>query len=116
VAVPELILRAAMTKVESFCRRHVPEQYRDEVRLEVTVRGNSVTVIERRPPWREGIGTEWTSLRIAQLRYDSALALWSLYWSDSNDRWLHYADATPARSVDTLIEAIQDDRSGVFFG
>jgi hypothetical protein len=116
MAVPELTLRAAMTQVESFCRRHVPEKYRDEVRLEATVRGNSVTVVERRPPWREGIGTEWTSLKIAQLRYDSALALWSLYRSDSNDRWQHYADATPARSVATLIEAIEDDRSGVFFG
>jgi hypothetical protein len=35
-----------MTQVESFCRRHVPEKYRDEVRLEATVRGNSVTVGE----------------------------------------------------------------------
>jgi hypothetical protein len=111
-----VVLRAAMTKVESFCRRHVPEKYRDEVRLEATVRGNSVTVIERRPPWSEDIGTEWTSLKIAQLRYESAAALWSLYWADSNDRWLRYADATPARSVETLIQAIEDDRSGVFFG
>jgi Protein of unknown function (DUF3024) len=111
-----LVLRAAMTKVESFCRRRVPEKYRDEVRLEATVRGNSITVIERRPPWREGIGPEWTSLKIAQLRYDSGAALWSLYWSDSRDRWLLYTDATPARSVDTLIEAIEGNHSGAFFG
>lgn len=62
----------------------MPEKYRDEVRLGAAVRGNSVTVIERQPPWREGIGPEWASLKIAQLRYDSAAALWSLYWPDSN--------------------------------
>src|SRR5436305_9171484 len=110
------MLREAMRQVEGCCRRQVPGKYRDEVRLEATVRGNSVTVVERRPPWREGIGTEWTSLKIAQLRYDSATALWTLYWSDSKDRWLPYSDATPARSVATLIEAIEADRSGVFFG
>ena len=53
------------------------ERVRDEVRPEATVRDNSVTVVERRPPLREGIGTEWTSLKIAQLRYDSATALWT---------------------------------------
>jgi Protein of unknown function (DUF3024) len=116
VAVPELVLRAAIAKVEGFCRRRVPEKYRDEVRLEAAVRANSVTVIERRAPWRAGLGTEWTSLKIAQLRYDSAAALWSLYWADSNHRWLPYEDATPARDVDALLKAIEDDHSGVFFG
>jgi Protein of unknown function (DUF3024) len=114
--VPELALRAAMTSVESFCRLRVPATLRDQMRLEAKIRGNSITVMERRPPWGEGIGSEWTSLKIAQLRYDPQTALWSLYWSDSNDRWLHYADAIPARSVDALMEAIDDDRSSVFFG
>jgi hypothetical protein len=116
MSVPELALRAAMTSVESFCRLCVPATLRDQMRLEARTRGNSITVMERRPPWREGIGSEWTSLKIAQLRYDPQTALWSLYWSDSNDRWLQYADAIPARSVDALIEAIDDDRSSVFFG
>jgi hypothetical protein len=41
----------------------VPEQHRDEVRLEGARRGNTITILERRAPWNPDlIGPDWTSL------------------------------------------------------
>ena len=116
MAIPELLRHSAVTKGEAFCRRRVPDRYHADVRLEVGVRGNAVTIVERRPPWCEGIGSEWSSRKIAQMRYDSATSAWTLYWADRNGRWLRYPDADPSRSVDALIEAIDRDRAGAFFG
>ena len=56
------------------------------MRVEVGVRGKSVTIFESRPPWDKQ-GTEWSRLPIGQLRYDPATARWTLFWADRNSRW-----------------------------
>ena len=116
VATPELVRRGAFSKAEAYCDARVPEHVRDQVRLEAGMRGNAITIVERRPPWREGIGPEWSTQRIAQFRFDVGSARWALFWADRNGRWLLYPDAAPAPSIDVLIEAIECDRSGAFFG
>ena len=52
--------------------------------------------------------------RVAQLRYDSGL--WTLYCSDSNDRWWLYDDTDPAPDVRPLLAAIDEDVTGIFWG
>jgi hypothetical protein len=39
-------------------------------------------IVERRAPWREDFGPEWTSFPIARLRYTAANKSWTLYWRD----------------------------------
>ena len=60
----------AVAKVRRFCDQRVPAEVRDEACLEVTTRGASITIVERRPLWEGGPGA-WTRMPIAQLRYDS---------------------------------------------
>jgi hypothetical protein len=55
----------------------------DDTRLEHRVRGNTITLVERRPPCQPGSDAEWSAADIAQLRYDDASARWSLFWSDA---------------------------------
>ena len=49
--------------------------------------GNNITIVERRPPWSELVGPDWTSMKIAQLRYDDRARTWSLYAADRHERW-----------------------------
>ena len=81
-AVPTMTPEAALPLVETFCEMRNPATLRDEVRLECSRRGDSITISERRPPWRVDLGPEWTELKIAQLRYDPAERTWSLYCRD----------------------------------
>ena len=38
--------------------------------MEFEISGNSVTIVDRRPPCREDFGPEWSRLTVAQLRYE----------------------------------------------
>jgi Protein of unknown function (DUF3024) len=64
------------------------------VRVEAVVRGNSVTIFDCRPPWHPNL-TEWSKVRVAQLRYSADTHHWSLYWADRNGRWHRYDDLDP---------------------
>ena len=44
-------------------------QVRDKVSVQHQVRGRTMTIVERRPPWSPTVGPEWTTMPIAQLRY-----------------------------------------------
>jgi hypothetical protein len=116
VALPELVELAAVRQLERFCDSRVPEHARDEVRLEFVVRRNSITLVERRAPWHPDYGTEWSSLKIAQLRYDAKARAWSLYCRDRNERWFPYTEAHAHGDVAPLLEAVDTDPTGIFWG
>lgn len=114
--IPELTRRSAETRVRAFCNRRIPPHARDQVRLEHSVRGDAITIIERRPPWREDFGPEWSSMKIAQLRFDLASSRWTLWWSDRNERWHRYEDLDPTSDLDVLLVEIDEDPTAIFWG
>jgi hypothetical protein len=114
MALPADVREAAETQVARYCEAGVPEHMRSDVRIEHGVRGNAITIVERRPPWREDFGPEWSSTKVAQLRYDDGL--WTLYCADSSGRWWRYDEAAPARDVAPLLAAIDEDGTGIFWG
>lgn len=108
---------SALAAVEVFCEARVPEEHLDEVRLESSRRGNTITITERRAPWNpQRIGTEWTSSKIAQLRFDPSSRRWSLFCRDRHEHWWPYDDITSSASVDPLLAEIDADPTGIFWG
>jgi hypothetical protein len=116
MTIPELVRRQAEAKVGAFCAGDTPRNVRDQVRLEFTTRGNAITIIERRAPWSEEFGSEWTSQPIAQLRFAPSPLSWSLWWSDQNDRWHRFDDLHPTPDIDVLIREIDADPTAIFWG
>lgn len=112
--LPPDVREAAVAQVERYCDERVRAEARPEIRIEHTVRGNAITIVERRPPWSELVGPEWSTTKVAQLRYDAGL--WTLYCSDSSDRWWLYDDADPVPEVGPLLAAIDEDVTGIFWG
>jgi len=62
------------------------------------------------------IGPEWTSMRVAQLRYDASSKRWSLFCRDRDERWWPYDDIGPSVSVDPLLAEMDADPTGIFWG
>ena len=116
MAIPEPIEREATKEVEAFCDGRVPAELQDEIRLKFSVRGNSITIVELRPPWREDFGPDWSSVKVAQLRFEPAARAWTLYCSDANGRWHRYTDAEPSKDVRSLLNEIDADPTGIFWG
>jgi hypothetical protein len=116
VTLPPDVRETAVATVQRYCEQRVPPASRSELRLEHAVRGNSITIVERRPPWSELVGPEWTSMRIAQLRYEAGGGTWALYCADRADRWWPYDFAEPSPDIDELLRALDEDPSGIFWG
>jgi hypothetical protein len=58
--------------VDIACRyyeQRVPPQALHQVRVELEHGGGTLTIVERRAPWREDFGPEWTTQRIARMRW-----------------------------------------------
>jgi hypothetical protein len=67
-SLPELVRKTVERDVGRYCEDRAPSHLRDKIRIEYEIRGNSVTIVERRPPWREDYGPEWSRVTVAQLR------------------------------------------------
>ncbi|MGH2662775.1 MAG: DUF3024 domain-containing protein [Actinomycetota bacterium] len=116
MTIPEPVRTSAEREVREFCEQRIPAHIRDQVRLEVGVRGNAISIFERRPPWRPDFGPEWSRLKIAQLRYDPSARTWTLFWADRRGRWLPAPDVGPAPQVTPLLTEIDRDPTGAFWG
>lgn len=99
-----------------YCEQRVPPHVVDQVRVELLVSRGAITMVERRPPWREGVGPEWSSRGVARMRYTAKHVLWVLYWKDRNDRWHRYKLIEPAADIRTLLDEIDRDPTGIFWG
>jgi Protein of unknown function (DUF3024). len=105
-----------LAKIRRFAEGRVPPRARHQVRLELDVHGHAVTIVERRAPWSPTIGPEWTSIPIAQLRFNRLTRLWQLYWRGADLRWHRYDGLGPTGHVDPLLAEIDADPQARFWG
>jgi hypothetical protein len=101
-------------KVKAFCETRIPEEIRDKIKMTYEVKGNKITIIEERPPWT-GEGP-WTKMAIAQVRFNEEQENWTLYWRDRNEKWHLYTEITPVKNVEEIINEVDKDPSGIFWG
>jgi Protein of unknown function (DUF3024) len=112
MALPDL----DVARVRRWCTARIPEHARHQVRVECEAAPGHLTIVERRAPWRENDGSEWTTLPIARLRYTAADKTWRLFWRDRNLRFHGYDLLKPSRNVDDLLAEIDRDPTGIFWG
>jgi hypothetical protein len=109
--VPELDLR----KIHRYAAQVVSPDLQDQIRIEVDIRGRTVTIFECRPPWHDETDSEWTRLGVARMKFDIETLEWTLYWSDSNDRW-HIFDLISPGPIEKVLKEIERDRTNIFWG
>ena len=105
-----------VARAQRWCAARVPEDARHQVRVECEVAPRHLTILERRAPWREDLGPEWTSFPIARLRYTAAHRSRTLYWRDRNLRFHLYDQLAPSRSIEDLLAEIDHDPTCIFWG
>jgi len=115
VALPELIAAQADRALTAYCEERVPAHARSQIRLEHRRQGDTVTLVVCRPG-RDDAAAEWTVTPIARFKYDRTAGTWTLWCADRNDRWHLYEYATPTKRLDPLLEAVERDQTGIFWG
>ena len=101
-------------KLSAYCERKIPPHIRDKVRLGYRIRGNSVTLYEERPYFRNP--AEWTESAIAQFRFNEDSGKWMLYCADRNSKWHEYQDLEPNADLDVLLKEVDADPTCIFWG
>lgn len=112
MTVPE----SDVARVQRWCAARVPENTRDQLRIECDLAQRHLTIVERRPPWHENLGPDWTHSTIARLRYNATDKSRPLYWSDQHQRFHLYDQLAPSRSIDDLLAEIGLDLECTFWG
>lgn len=116
MALPAEVLDPAISLVATYCATKVPAEHDDKLRTEYKVRGNTITIYECRPPWREEVGPDWTKRRICTFEWDPRTSLWTLYARDRNDRRLEYPFIEPVRDLTPLLRELDNDPTCIFWG
>ena len=96
--------------IKAYCDDKSPDHIRHQFRIEVTVRGRTVTILQH-----ELLIDDWPDLMVARLKFDPEAREWSLFWPDRNSKFHRYQDLAPG-SVDTLLDEIERDPTGIFWG
>jgi len=100
------------------CREErMPARVKYTIRLGGKVSGRSITIRERRPPWRLEMSgkTLRASHSVAQLRWDRHGLDWSLHRADQDGRWYLY-DLMEPGTVNELLAEVEEDPTGIFWG
>jgi hypothetical protein len=98
----------------SYCERRVPLEVRDQIRLHHEFRGDTVTLFEDRPGWKNP--ELWTHHPFAQFRFNKEDGNWTLYCADRNSRWHLYDIVPPTSNLEKLLKAVDEDQTGIFYG
>lgn len=102
--------------VTAYCEQRVPPHALHQVRMQAIVERHAVTLVERRVPWRPEYGPEWTTSPVARLRWSVSRRDWTLYWRDRNHRFHRYPYTQSTADITTLLDEIDLDSSGIFWG
>ena len=112
--LPIFTRKLVEARLEEYCEHKVPSHVRDKVRLSFKFRGNTVTLIEKRPAFMNP--SEWVDIVVAQFRFDPKSKKWTLYCADRNSRWHEYWDQDPSRDFERLLREVDEDPTGIFWG
>lgn len=113
MAIPEPELKAAEEALARFCEG-VPPEVRDQLRNEWRVRGNQITLMERRAPFDDP--DEIAELPIARLQYHPDSRTWTLRCFDSNGRSHVYEGFERVEQFEACLAEVQSDPTGIFLG
>lgn len=106
----------ALERIRQWAEHKIPEDVRDQVRLELDVTDRTITIQECRPPWHPDMGDQWTRFPVARLRYTKARDQWSLYWRDRSLKFHEYDLAEPSSNVRDLLDEVDRDPTAIFWG
>ncbi|PLX82253.1 MAG: hypothetical protein C0617_14065 [Desulfuromonas sp.] len=112
--LPPLVKQLAEKKLTAYCQGKIPSHLQNEIRLNFKFRGNTVTLLESRPAF--DMPDTWVDIPVAQFRYDPDAKLWSLFWADRNSRWHPDMEIDPVKDFDRLLQEVERDPTGIYWG
>lgn len=114
MAFTDIDLHKIKKAVGVLCKQRTPAHLKDKLRYEYEIEKQNVIVYEVRPAFmQEG---EFTKMPMAKLTYVSSRKIWKLFWKRASGKWEKYEPKDEAKELNTLVQEIDQDEYGCFFG
>lgn len=110
----DIELRRIKNEVGGLCSKRSPAHLKDQLRFEYEIDKQSVIIYEVRPAWDDP--TEFTRSPMAKLTYVIKEKAWKLYWQRANMKWVKYEPKEISKALRDLVQEIDNDEFGCFFG
>jgi hypothetical protein len=114
MAFSELELKRIDRLVGGFCRRRTANWRAEQLELLYEVGPESVVLFEERPDWRDS--AQRMRSPVARLQFGYSSGLWTLYWQRADLAWHPYQPCAPSVDLAELVEVVERDEYGAFFG
>ena len=114
MAFTEIELARIKKIVGGFCGSRSPAHIRDKLRYDYKVQNQAVIIYEIRPQWDDP--EKKIEAPLAKLNFVKNRNVWNLYWQGANMKWNKYEQFESSADIVELVNAINDDRCGCFFG
>lgn len=95
-------------------KRPKDEEVRKQLDFGYSWDGQTVLLFEIRPQWNDP--TNILELPFAKLRFVKASKIWKLYWMRGSGKWEAYEPKPESANLQLLLDEIDHDGYGCFFG
>ena len=112
--IPDDIRTDAEKQLDRYCLEKIPEHAYGKVRLCYIVKDMAITLFEQQPHFRDI--DKWMQANIARMRYSKTFHTWTLYWRDRNNKWHLYDQIPPAADFGRILQELDTDPTGIFWG
>ena len=115
MAISEFEIKRVEKLVGQFVEsKRPPSHIRNELDISFRISDQSFEIFEIRPQWDDP--TKKTEGPIAKATYVKINKVWKLYWMRADLKWHNYKPFPTSKSLEKILEVIEQDPHGCFWG
>ena len=114
MALTEVQKAQVHKQLTAYCAKRVPAAVRSKVRVGYRIEGNAVILYEERPAFRPPY--DWQEMVVAKFTYVDTQGKWRLSCQHRDFRWHTYQALPTASSFAELLDEVDADPTGIFWG
>jgi len=114
MALSELEQARITKRLSAYCESRLSMHAINEVRLGFRIHGHDVVLFEERPSFHPP--HQWQEYPVAKFKYVATQRHWQLYCRHRDLRWHEYRRRPSARVFDVLLDEVDADPTGIFWG
>lgn len=105
----------AETAMEGFmAKRRPPPEIRPRLDLAFKIEGQSVTIYEVRPYWRDP--TQTTESPVAKATFVRSVKRWRIFWQRADLKWHVYEPCAEVERIEDFLDLVHADERYCFWG
>lgn len=111
------VINLNYSKVKAYIsRRRPPQELRSQIDLGFKHSSEVYELFEIRPSFDSSDICKYVKNSFAKFKFVKSQKIWKLYWKRASGKWESYGPMPKAITIDEILQCIEDDIYGCFYG